>query len=242
MFSGPSQPGLDPKGSQGRGVDGPATPRVDRTRNPPRLEKCTLRYGGRKLAAFSRHMFGMPETDREQSAALPRDQEPVLVQGPELTLSEKPSFCPAKGWAVGERREKASSDFGEPFLAGSRQSAQHALRRPVSACRARRRVSPHPGRCHCRWPQSRNGHACVCGGEVQDAPAILPLRDLAARERATQTACACRPVPEGITLANFTGGPAEASSCIGAGGPPNRRPGFLQAPRPRQPPSAIPGL
>jgi len=35
VFSRPSEHRLDPKGSQGRGADGPATPRVDRARDSP---------------------------------------------------------------------------------------------------------------------------------------------------------------------------------------------------------------
>ena len=131
---------------------------------------------------------------------------------------EGPRVRSAAGWPLSKRREAARSDFREPFLAGPRQSPQHALRGSVSACRNRGGVSAHPGRSRRRRPQSGDSHSRLHRRKLQDPSPILSLRNLAAGERTAPKACACDPGPEGNTFAHSGGCSTKAPGCIGARG------------------------
>jgi hypothetical protein len=76
-------------------------------------------------------------------------------------------------------------------------------------------VPTHPGRGHRGRPQSGNGHARLHGREVQDTPAILPLRNFARGKRAAPKACARGPSSKGGSFAHSAGCPRETSGRIG---------------------------
>src|SRR6266566_4331713 len=164
------------------------------------------------------------------------------MPGSELPQSKNPEICRTACRALGESGTEASPDFGEPLLVGLHQSAKYALRRPISSSGGRWRVSEYADRSRHRRSQSRNRHARLHGREVQDTPAVLPLRNLAAGERATPKACARGPSPEGGTFAHPESCSRKTSGCIGACGLRDGCAGLLPPPRSRQPPSALPGL